>query len=274
MDTDYICFDFYDIDEKGQRKMTENYFLMRHVENLRIVADACREKGIDLWTVMQAGAFSNVKNDYLTIAQLNTQLYTSLAFGSKVINWACWESGWFNSNSNMINSDGERTPVYYNVQEVNANIKDLSPVYMKYTNTDAAFVGNTAHLEGKRYVSDADNLNFFETDGNVFEQDMFRNIQVSTKDSTVLAGSFVKNKGKGEAILFTNVSAFLGEDDVWNKKKIDSEEIISFTLRKKSYRVVIYYPEKAYVMEPDENGVYSFSLKNAEGVFVTAEPRT
>ena len=273
IDTDYISFDFYNIDLANQKKMRANYFLMRHVENLRIVADACREKDLDMWVILQAGS-EGLDEDFLTVKQLNSQLYSSLAFGAQVVNWACWENCWFREDSNMINSNGERTPVYYAVQEVNSGIKMLSPVYMKYKNTDTAFVGNIDHLSGERYIAGTKNLNFFETDGNVFEQDMFLNIQVSSETSTptILAGSFVKRSGKGEAILFTNLTAFFGEDDAWNKHAISDIETISFTLRDKKLRVVIYYPDVSYVMEPDKNGVYSFELENTEGVFITAEP--
>ena len=273
VNTDYISFDFYDIDKKAEKKQGgSDFFMLRHVENLRIVANACREKGIDMWTVMQAGTYSDEENDYITVAQLNSQLYTSLAFGSQVINWACWESGWFDANSNMINSNGERNPVYYNVKEVNANIKALSPAYMKYINTDTAFVGNTDAVRQHNTIDGTDDLNFIKNDGNVLEQDMFQNIKVESDSAVILAGAFTKRDGNGEAILFSNVTNFYGREDFILNSDVNTETVITFKLKDPNSRVVIYYPEVAYVMEPNANGVYRLSLENTDGVFITAEP--
>lgn len=274
IDTDYISFDFYDIDKKAEYKHGSDFFMLRHVENLRIVANACKEKGIDMWTVMQAGTYSDEKGDYITVAQLNSQLYTSLAFGSQVINWACWESGWFDANSNMIDSAGNRTPAYYNVQEVNANIKALSPVYMRYINTDAAFVGNQDAVKQRNTMDGTDDLNFIKNDGNVFEQDMFQDIEVVCDGAVILAGSFVKRDGNGEAILFSNVTNFYGREDHFLNSDVNTETVITFKLKDADKKVVIYYPEVAYEMKPDANGVYRFSLENTDGVFITAEPIT
>lgn len=274
IDTDYLSFDFYDIRElqvDNDRNNTSELFMLRHVENLRIVAETCREKGIDMYTVMQAGAYSYKDLDYITVKQLNSQLYTALAFGSQLINWACWESGWFDPNTNMIDSAGNRTPAYYNVQQVNSNIKALSPVYMRYYNTDTAFVGNPDAIVAPNVYYGEDSLNFLKKDGNVFEQDMFRNISVKSNSSKILAGSFTKIKGEGDAILFSNITEFFGEDALYHSEIVTATEI-SFTLKDADRKVVIYYPELAYVMEPDENGVYRFSLENTDGVFITAEP--
>lgn len=273
VDTDYISFDFYDIDKKAERKKEgSDFFMLRHVENLRIVANACREKGIDMWTVMQAGTYSDEAGDYITVAQLNAQLYTSLAFGSQVINWACWESGWFDANSNMIDSAGNRTPAYYNVQEVNANIKALSPVYMRYINTDTAFVGNRDAVRQRNTMDRTDDLNFIKNDGNVLDQDMFQDIEVVCDGAVILAGSFVKRGGNGEAILFSNVTNFYGREDIFLNSDVNTETVITFTLKDADRKVIIYYPEVSYVMEPDADGTYRFSLENTDGVFITAEP--
>lgn len=58
----------------------------------------------------------------------------------------------------------------------------------------------------------------------------------------------------------------------WLKEAINNETEIFFTLRDKNRRVLVYYPDFADVLEPDSNGIYTFNIKNAEGVFITAEP--
>ena len=274
IDTDYLSFDFYDIREKDvyERKSADSeFYMLRHVENLRIVANACRENNMDMYTVMQAGAYSYTDRNYVTTEQLNTQLYTALAFGSQVINWACWESGWFDPNTNMIDSTGSRTPVYYSVQEVNANIKALSPVYMRYYNTDTAFVGNPKAIKKPYVTYGDDSLDFLKKDGNVLDQDMFRNITVSSDNSKILAGAFVKRDGNGEAILFADVTDFFGDNEI-SGEMFEREVTVSFSVKDPDMKVIIYYPEIAYELEPDENGIYSFGITNTEGIFITAEP--
>lgn len=276
INTDYISFDFYNIAEKAQtpkntgHETGSDFFMLRHIENLRIVSKACKEKDIDMWTVIQANALSDKPLDYLTLEQIKSQVYPSLAFGTQEISWACWENGWYDFDTNMISSAGVRTPSYYGVKEVNSYIKALSPVYMRYENTDTAFVGNIGAVRQRETMFGEDELNFIKTDGNVFEQDMFQDIKVVCDDAVILAGSFVKRSGMGDAILFSNLTNFFGTDDIYKTEDFTSTEI-SFKLKDTDRKVVIYYPKTAYVMEPDENGVYRFSLENSDGAFITAE---
>ena len=279
VNTDYISFDFYNIvmrdrqnkDSRTGKLKGSDHYLFRHLENLRIVANACRETGRDMWTVIQANALSDIPLDYLSVDQLNVQVYTALAFGSQVINWACWENGWYDYDTNMITGSGERTPVYYRVAEVNKNIKNLSPVYMRYENTDAAILGNTDFINRIEISMSNDKIDFVKNDGNVLEQEMFQNIKIAGEESKIITGSFVKRNGDGDAILFANTTDFFAKDAITRSEIVNSIEI-TFTLKDADRKVVIYYPELAYVMEPDENGVYRFSLENTDGVFITAEP--
>ena len=83
---------------------------------------------------------------------------------------------------------------------------------------------------------------------------------------------FEKIDGNGAAILFSNVTEFYGRYDHVKDGFVENETKISFTLKEKDYKVVVYYPEIAYELIPDANGVYSFILENTDGAFITAEP--
>ncbi len=80
-----------------------------------------------------------------------------------------------------------------------------------------------------------------------------------------ILGSFVKNDGNGEAVMFANISDFTyySEDS--------PTAMISFSLKDENSEVVAYYPHGAVRLYPNADGVYSFELENASGVFVTVE---
>ena len=275
IDTDYICYDGYPIIEWSEDVIPDHDMFM-HIDNVRVVSNACKKYGKDFWYVLQCGAQVKLPltdHKYMTVEELNSQVYPALAYGVKVLTWACWEDGWFVANSNMIDRSGNRTPAYYGVKEVNENIDALSPVYMKYTNIDTSFIGDIATLEAKAenldlVKDDGDSYNVLAEDDNVLNQDFFKNISVNTSDAT-LAGYFEKNSGEGHALLVTNVEDFFAYEDNYY-----GVSTISFELENTDCNVIAYYPDYACNLTPDENGVYSFDLARNEGVFVTVEYTT
>lgn len=296
VNTDYLCYDFYNIERntKFPNKDTShgqnmiNWKLLSHVENLRIAANACRDEGTDLWTVIQAGANSSVNDsftqDYLSEGQALTQIYAGLAFGTKAFYWACWEDGWNDPQTNMVNSAGERTQSYYSVKTANEKLKELSPVYMKYTNTDAAFFGDTDQLTDLPYIylvantkSNPEELfDFMSYDDNKLDQNVFTNIEVERDDAIILAGSFVKNNGgNGAAMMFTNVSEF-GAYGNFDKNIYENtyNTKITFKVNVPNAKVYIYHTDYTLELIPDEYGVYSFDLMNTQGAFVTVFEET
>ena len=290
VNTDYLSYDFYNIVRNNSyldkttthgRNMI-NWRLLSHVENLRIAANACRDEGIDLWTVIQAGANSylndHITQDYITKGQTLSQIYAGMTFGTKAFFWACWEDGWNDAQTNMVNSAGEKTPSYYSVQYANEKLKELSPVYMKYTNTDAAFFGDTDQLTNLSYIylvaNDDSNpeelFDFMSYDDNKLDQNVFTNINVTRDDAIILAGSFVKNSGDGSAMMFANVSDFgaYGNFDGNIYENTYNTEI-TFKVNTPNAKVYIYHTDYTSELVPDENGVYSFELMNTQGAFVT-----
>ncbi|MBQ2916214.1 MAG: hypothetical protein IJE51_05420 [Clostridia bacterium] len=286
VNTDYISWDFYNISIRSYRlnknsthgRNMINRQLLCHVENLRIVADICRETDRDVWTVIQSGGNSDKNNDsqvthYINEDQALLQIYTGLTFGTKAFYWACWQDGWNDPNTNMINSAGERTESYYSVKAANAKLEELSPVYMKYTNTDTAFFGDTDQITNlPDYViadSDADVYDFIANDGNVLDQDTFKDITVTRDDAIILAGSFVKNTGDGTAMMFANVSDFVAykTNDSFYTHKYETK--IQFKITVPNAKVYIYHTDYTTELIPNDDGVYTFELNNTQGAFVT-----
>ncbi len=264
VNTDYISLDVYPIYRAMATQRGEDYYILAYIATLNDIATVCRETGRDVWAVLQAGSSTRGKVEYITLDNFRSQAYTALCFGAKAINWACWTNGWFEPDTNIIDTKGNKTPAYDAVTAINAELEALSPVYMKYTNTDSGFVAEpeytiVSYEAWLRPRFDPVLEHAFELD-----QDMFENITVSNEGDWIYAGSFVKNDGNGEAMMFVNATDFMFETEC-------GASTVTFTLADNNSEVVAYYPHGAYRLYPDENGVYYFNIENAEGVFVTVE---
>lgn len=251
VDIDFICYDhyFYQQGVPDQNEL-EGQLLMH-----KIIAEACRENDKDFWMVMQLNSRSALNNYtdnvQLTQDQLQIQVNVALAYGARAINWACWQPGWWVHN--VYERDGSRSLQYERVCEVNANIKELSPIYINYKYVDTCSFGPNDHDINKmtRYY-----------DNNI-DQDTFKNITVDD-DTFFLAGYFEKQGGsEGKAMFITNIS----DKMIASKPRADK---ISFEVENPDAVVTAYIMGKPHILEA-ENGVYSISLYNAEYAFITVE---
>ena len=128
--TDYICLDNYEF-AAGTAKL---------YDNLRIVADACRKSGRDFWMVIQVN--SNRPEKWLSADMLRHQAFSSMAHGAVSLNWACWTAGWWHNE--VLDKQGVKTEQYEKLKKVNAEVRRLEPLYMKYRNIRTVFVGSAA----------------------------------------------------------------------------------------------------------------------------------
>ena len=125
--SDYICYDYY------MYAIT----ISGAYENLRVVANKCRETGRDLWIVLQVN--SNRPEEWMSLDQLRHQAYTALAFGAKSINWACWTAGWWHNE--VLDGEGNQTRQYARVCAMNRELHALGERYMRYRNESTHFLG-------------------------------------------------------------------------------------------------------------------------------------
>ena len=241
VDIDYISYDHYMYGSSGVS-------FGNAVENMRIVANACRDNDRDFWIVVQANHPD--ENTFTTVDQLRMQANTALAFGATVINWACWNPGWFYNN--ICDSSGNKTEQYDKVQLVNSEINTLSPVFMKYKYSDACILGKK-HSELH---------NFYKNDDNVISQNTFIGLEVINSTS-VLCGYFEKRIGEGSAVMLVNITDSMCEDYSLAKvtfKVADAESVVT-----------LHTASGSDVLTPDSNGVYSVTVENAAYAFVTVE---
>ena len=128
---DYICYDFY----------LYSINVTKHYENLRVVADACRNTGRSMWIVLQVN--SNKPAEWMSENNLRFQAYTSMAFGAENIIWACYTAGWWHNQ--VLDDKGEKTEQYDKLKKINAEIRTLADEYMKYRRVSTHFVGFEDH---------------------------------------------------------------------------------------------------------------------------------
>ena len=124
---DYICYDFY----------LYSINVTKHYENLRVVADACRNTGRSMWIVLQVN--SNKPAEWISENNLRFQAYTSMAFGAENIIWACYTAGWWHNQ--VLDGEGNKTEQYDKLKKINAEIRTLADEYMKYRRVSTHFVG-------------------------------------------------------------------------------------------------------------------------------------
>ena len=141
--SDYICYDYY----------MYAISISGAYENLRIVANKCRETGRDLWIVLQVN--SNRPEEWITLPQLRHQAYTALAFGAKSINWACWTAGWWHNQ--VLDDEGRQTQQYAKMCVINRELHAMGERYMRYQNRSSHFVGDfpEGRLDGVNQPAEA-----------------------------------------------------------------------------------------------------------------------
>ena len=125
--SDYICYDYY----------MYSTSIPGAYENLRVVADKCRETGRDLWIVLQVN--SNRPEEWMSLSQLRRQAWMALAFGAKSINWACWTAGWWHNQ--VLDEAGRPTRQYARICAMNRELHAMGERYMRYRNQSTHFLG-------------------------------------------------------------------------------------------------------------------------------------
>ena len=128
---DYICYDFY----------LYSINVTKHYENLRVVADACRNTGRSMWIVLQVN--SNKPEEWMSENNLRFQAYSSMAFGAENIIWACYTAGWWHNQ--VLDGEGNKTQQYDKLKKINAEIRTIADEYMKYRRVSTHFVGFEGH---------------------------------------------------------------------------------------------------------------------------------
>jgi len=194
IDTDYISVDIYPYKVTGTN---DNW-----LHNLDILAEACRDTQRGLWVITQAAGnavngtdgtsqrWCDKKSDQLQ------QSYASLAFGAKAVIYACFQTGWWDVDSHMVNPAGETTGTYDAVKAVNAELAPFAKLYGAYTWL-GAYTHNSPKAAGLRYEL---------SNGLPAAQ----RPEICSRDG-LLVGCFQETAGEGKAYVVTNMMELLDE---------------------------------------------------------------
>ena len=234
--SDYLCYDFY----------LYSINVAKHYENLRVVADACRNTGRSMWIVLQVN--SHRPDEWMSENNLRFQAYTSMAFGAENIIWACYTAGWWHNQ--VLDDQGNQTEQYGKLKRVNAQIRTIADEYMKYRRVSTHFVGYQGH-----------------PDMNCVQQESIESLSTgvffdvkSDNGAPILVGEMVSQTNDGSAALM-----ICAADDPYEKEP-------------KEYQVTFRAPNRCiralggdgYQTVTDLGGVYAVTVRSNEGVLITA----
>ncbi len=248
IDTDTIFYDHYPYDNGDAGNLSA------FLRNLNTVANHCYTLGRDQWIVLQVNTAEG-RSFVVSADMMRFQAYASMAYGVKSITWGCWIEGW--GHNNVYDENGVRTEQYEKLQETNADLKALEPIYMRYTgNSNAILCGVDGALDASRLLR-----KYIDSKGvEKMEHSALTELTPGASDF-VLVGHYEKNVGEGEAYMFVNCN------DIWFKE--ENVATVTFTAADPSALVTAYVKGIPSLLTPDENGVYTVEINGADAVFVT-----
>ena len=234
--SDYLCYDFY----------LYSINVAKHYENLRVVADACRNTGRSMWIVLQVN--SHRPEEWMSENNLRFQAYTSMAFGAENIIWACYTAGWWHNQ--VLDDQGNQTEQYGKLKRVNAQIRTIADEYMKYRRVSTHFVGFQGHPDmncvQQKAIESLSTGVFFDVK--------------SDNGAPVLVGEMVSRTNDGSAALM-----ICAADDPYEKEP--KEYQVTFRAPNRCIRAL---GGEGYKTVTDLGGVYAVTVRSNEGVLITA----
>ena len=241
--SDYLCYDFY----------LYSINVTKHYENLRVVADACRNTGRSMWIVLQVN--SNKPAEWMSENNLRFQAYTSMAFGAENIIWACYTAGWWHNQ--VLDGEGNKTEQYDKLKKINAEIRTLADEYMKYRRVSTHFVG-FAGFAGEAVHPDM----------TAVKQDAIASLSTgiffdvkADNGAPLVIGEMVNRNRDGSAALM-----ICAADDPYEKEP--KEYNVTFRAPNRCIRALGGQGYKTVTDLGD--GVYAVAVKSNEGVLITA----
>jgi len=249
VDTDYICYDVYPFDNFSVG------IYNAYLENMDIVATACRESGRDFWIISQAGG--NKPENVLNKSQMSWQSYLSLAYGAVAITHACYTPCWWADNTSIVTQKGVRNDLWEITKNLNNEIHSLSDTYMQYRSTGVFTVGGTETLKDQMIAQNE------RSAARGFTKKTAEGFRLVQTDDAVLVGCFDKKDGDGSAAMFVNMV---------NPYDMNADATVTFrTEGIFPKKVTAYIGGIAKELKPSLLGVYTLNLSSGEGVFVIVE---
>ena len=262
--TDYVSYDFYlyEFGLKDPKNAANNLKLRdfgtaRYLDNLRIVADACRDNGRMFDFI--AGVNAQQEAFEVTEQMIRYQAYTAMAFGVQKLSWACWSKGWWHRN--VVDTNGVRTAQYERLRTVNRELRAFCDEYIRYRRVGTQFAGFTGRA-----------AKWLEPSPEVFYPQ--QNFNASSPLSTVFFTEIAATDG-----LPLVVSDFeprvpdrsrglfiCAADDPWDENPV--ERTVRFRTPR---RVRVFGGQGKIPCEKGADGFYTVRIRSNSGVFVVGE---
>jgi hypothetical protein len=224
------------------------------------VAEMCATKDMDHYAILQVNAANSTKittgRYTMTEETLKFQGYASMAYGAKCIAWACWPMWWWDYN--VLNRDGNLTPLYNEMKAANEDLQALEPVYMRYSFSSAAAHCGTLSPQHDTTLSNYARKNPISK----LTQTSLTDIAIPETDDVII-GHLKKNVGEGEAFMLVGCNSVVFDEDF--------TATVTFKTAKADASVVAYVKGIATKLTPDASGVYTVEIHNADAVFVTVD---
>lgn len=223
-----LCYDNYPIfSNKGKISVRDNFF-----KNLEIVSSVAKQSGRPFWSF----CLSTKHYDYpsATIPHLLFEAFSSLAYGSQGIIYYTygvkyWES--IKYYDAPIDSAGNKTKIWYYVQNVNRQIQNLKSVFLGCEVIDVAHTGKSIPDGTKRLSS---------------LPSAFKSLSTGDEGTTV---SHIKNNGKEYLIIVNH--------DVNNKQKIKIEKNVPL-LRVESNGRMKIFKSSSFSLDPGGYAIFTW----------------
>jgi hypothetical protein len=248
--SDFLCYDHYPYTGKNKTATDFHDWL----KNLTAVRNVCLETGRDMYVIAQV---SNTQAGGLISAdQLRFQAYSAMAFGYKSVSWFLWKSDDWSS----VYYQGERTEQYEKLVEVNAELKALEPIFMRYTTSNIGYLANKP-VKGEGSYEMFDIISRLRQTGmKKIDKSVVTNFAVEGSD-VIQVGQFTKNVGEGTALMLLNITDYTYETK--------TTATVTFRAVDTASVITAYVKGVPTVLDPDENGAYTVEVSGADAVFLT-----
>ena len=244
---DNVCFDHYPFQKRRINPETEadgfyDYTRTDYFYNLDVVAKACDEADIEMWTFVQAKNYTRRETD-LTYEAMAFQFYVSLAYGAKsLVYYTYWTWPGYYANEvdieypgSVISAKGVPLERYYHCKEIHAEISAFGEEFMLCKHKTTYLVPN-----GK------DDVYFTKVE--VKETPSFKG------SATTLVGEFVHADGRKAYMVVNAVDPYAPKTDV-----------VTCNLG----GCTVYDRKEKFV----KNGEFTVELKPGQGVFIIADEK-
>jgi hypothetical protein len=240
IDLPYICFDYYPF----------TGVFATYLENLDIVARACRESGKEMWVIIQTGAWK--AEDILAAYQLDWQVYLCLAYGARAIIHASYSKGWWDETTSCVNLKGEKNVTYEYAKSINAVLH--SPLGIEFLKYEYVYTGAYGDIESsdERIKAQLERQNKGEKPSDMPDIEI-------TSDKAIIAGYF--RKDGSYAVMLVN-----------SHNPFDSSVTANVKLETAGVKQITVYDGKKPANSIKSSGeilAVELKIESGQGVFVT-----